>query len=85
MTTQCPHCGGKVQVTLSAPAPEPPIQRQDDWLEPSIIAYRMGCTDAHVRRLCERGRKLGISGIEKRGGRWFATFKAVEDARNVRI
>lgn len=71
-----------LRLMLGVPELEPEVE---EWLEPCVIAGRLHCSEAHVRRLCERGLKLGIPGIEKRGGRWAATINAVRDARDVRV
>nr|WP_166177012.1 hypothetical protein [Altererythrobacter segetis] len=64
---------------LDAPAePEP-----EEWLEPSVIAYRLGIGEAYVRRLCDRGLDAGDAGVRRVGGRWLATADAIDGLRRV--
>ena len=82
MHCACPHCGGNLQIEVRAvDLPSQPIERAEDWLAPSEIAYRIGVGEQHVRRLIGRGIKLGERGFERRGGRLFATMAAIEAMR----
>lgn len=81
MSVCCPHCGGSLTVTVGAPPQQPPIQ-VEEWLDPQNIAYRLGVSEGYVRKLCQRGHRLGISGVRKPGGRWEATTAAIADLRD---
>lgn len=77
MTEACPHCRG----TGLADPPQPSAPEQ--WLEPCVLAYRLGIGEAYVRRLCQRGLKQGSPGVRKDGGRWQATADAIKTLRRV--
>ena len=82
MREPCPHCGGAIDIQLRAVREQPqPIP--DEWLEPSIIAYRLGIGEAYTRKLCQRGSLEGVPGVRKCGGRWQATMAAIEYLRRV--
>lgn len=81
MNCACPHCGNPVVVALAAPPRPEPVVEPDRWLEPCLIADRLGIGEAYVRRLINRGMAAGIVGCEKRGGRLFATVEAVRELR----
>lgn len=53
----------------------------DPLLEPCALAFRLGLSDGHVRRLCSQGWRIGAAGIEKHGGRWRASIAAIEALR----
>lgn len=80
MATHCPHCGGAIAL-VAVQATPPPADPLPELLEPCVIGYRLNLGEAYVRRLCRRGQAAGIAGIERRGGRWFASIQAIERAR----
>lgn len=79
----CPHCGGEIIVALRAA----PVARAepivDEFLEPCRLADRLGLSEAYVRRLCSRGHKVDEPGIQRNGGRWFATIETIDRLRRV--
>jgi hypothetical protein len=84
LSCACPHCGGELAVTLAglaAPAPLEPVP--EEWLEPCVIAGRLGLGERYVRRLMERGLKEGHPGVRKPAGRWQGTVAAILDLRPV--
>lgn len=85
MKPACPHCGGTVEVALVAPveAPRPALPIPEAWLEPGLIAYRLGIGEAYVRKLCGQALRLDLPGVRKVGGRWQATVEAIDSLRRV--
>ena len=77
----CPCCGADLTVTLTSPKPALPPAPAEQWLEPCLLADRLGLSEPHVRRLINRGIKLDLAGCERRGGRLFATVEALEAMR----
>lgn len=65
------------QPPAAIPAASPP-RATEEWLEPGLIAYRLGLSESHTRRLCSRGQKWGVPGVKKEGGRWLATVDAIK-------
>lgn len=70
---------------LGAPAPAMPHPEPEEFLPPCLLAGRLGVGEAYARKLCERGLKLGVVGVERRGGRWVATVEALSAVRDGRV
>ena len=49
----------------------------DEYLEPCVIADRLGLSEGYTRKLIRRGIAEGAPGFRKRGGRLLATVAAV--------
>lgn len=82
MNCACPHCGEPVEVSLTAVAPKPrTVEVAEAYLQPCVIADRLGIGEAYTRKLINRGLRLDEPGFEKRGGRLFATVEAVKSLR----
>lgn len=83
MNCACPHCGSPIEVALTAPAsaPRPVVPIAEAFLQPCVLADRLGISEAHTRKIIGRGLKLDEPGFEKRGGRLFATVDAVKALR----
>lgn len=62
-----------------------PATVPEAYLEPCVLAGLLGISEPHVRRLCQRGQRLGVAGIERRGGRWAATTDALKALRAMRV
>jgi hypothetical protein len=66
--------GSQLPAVIPATSPPP---ADEEWLEPCVIAHRLGLSATHTRRLYSRGHLLGVAGVKKDGGRWFATVDAI--------
>jgi hypothetical protein len=68
--------------SLVAPPAEPsPAPRREDFLEPGIIAERMGLSASQVRRECQLAFKRGLPGVEQDGQHWRATIATIRAVR----
>lgn len=82
MSCACPRCGCELEFAVIARAPVITTEIQpEEWLEPGIIADRLGICEAHCRKLINRGRRQGLPGFKKPEGRLFATVDAVRAIR----
>ena len=93
MTCRCPDCSAalaRIERKLDRLLAEPTIAQvtampspaPEAWLEPCVIGGRLGLSEGHVRRLCQRGLQRGDGGVQKNGGRWLATVEAIAALRD---
>lgn len=92
--TTCPDCSDRLDrieaLLRRLVGDDEPVELEtvadsapEEFLEPCVIAGRLGISEAYVRKLCSRGQILGEPGIEKPGGRWRATTEAIDKLRRV--
>jgi hypothetical protein len=74
----CPHCGGALAVSVTAPTAGTRPIKPEEWLAPCQLAGRLGIGEPYVRKLIRRGMLEGLPGFTKEGGRLSATIRAVK-------
>ncbi len=62
-------------------APPPTLPSPEEWLEPCVLAARVGISEGYCRDLIRRGLKKELPGFKKPNGRLYATPDAVSAIR----